>query len=275
MQRYKNFRLLLAVCISVFAISLVFVNISSAAVDLKTAFLIWTFSEGSGTTVKDMSGNGNDGKFQKDVKWVDSKNGKGVQFDGKTTAVVSSTAKGVGKAAFTECLWVKFSDLTPENQFGYISCTGTSNARYFYYSTWSSAGAPNDCIHCGTLDTKGAWGRGIATGRIFKKDIWYFVAGVIDTKAGAIRVYVDGKLAAGGEAKIDPGDVPGTPKEIWVGSSPENYAFIAGIVDDAAFFNVALSEADINDVMKSGFGSTTAVQAGGKVATEWGNIKTQ
>ncbi|MDQ1316364.1 MAG: LamG protein [Candidatus Poribacteria bacterium] len=271
----KKIHFVMTIFISVFAISLVFVNISGAAVDLKNAFVIWTFSEGTGTTVKDMSGNGNDGKFQKDVKWVDGKSGKGVQLDGKTTAVVSSTVKGVGKTAVSECLWVKFSDLTPENMFGYISCTGTSNARYFYYSTWSSAGAPNDAVHCGTLDTKGAWGRGIATGRIFKKDIWYFIAGVIDTKAGLIRVYVDGKMPGDGELKIDAGDIPGTPKEIWAGSSPENYAFVAGTIDDVAFFNVALSAADVSEIMTKGLGSTTPVQAGGKVATEWGNIKTQ
>jgi len=262
--------------VSVFVFSLMFVSYSNAKVDPKTCFLAWTFNEGSGTTVKDMSGNGNDGTFVKDVKWVDGKNGKGVQFDGKTTAIKTATAKGVGNKAFTECLWVKFSDLTPENQFGYISCTGTANARYFYYSTWSSAGAPNDCIHAGTLDTKGNWGRGIATGRIFKKDQWYFVAATIDTVAGSIKVYVDGKMVQ--EQKIDAGDVPGTPKEIWVGSSPEGYTWLAGIVDDVAFFNVAVSEADLNNIMNNGITgelNITAVKPAGKVATEWGQIKAQ
>jgi len=272
MKDYRWTRMLLVVCVSLVTLSLVLIGSSSAKIDPKTAFLVWRFEEGTGTTVKDISGNGNDGKFVKDVKWVNGKYGKGVQLDGKSTAIVSSTAKGVGKTAFTECLWIKFDNLAPENMFGYISCTGTASPRFFYFSTWSSAGAPNDAIHAGTLDTKGGWGRGIATGRIFKTGQWYFVAGTIDTKAGSIKVYVDGKIPAGGEVKIDPGDTPGTPKEIWVGASPENYPWIAGIIDDVAFFNVALSAEDINAIMVAGI---TAVDSSGKLPTTWARIKAQ
>ncbi|MEK7397010.1 MAG: LamG domain-containing protein [Candidatus Poribacteria bacterium] len=270
----KSFILVAFVC--VFAFSLMFVSYSNAKVDPKTAFVVWTFGEGSGTTVKDASGNGNNGTFVKSVAWADAKNGKGVTLDGKSTAIQCTTTKNVGSKAFTECLWVKFSDLAPENQFGYISCTGTASARYFYFSTWSSAGAPNDAMHAGTLDTKGAWGRGLSAGRLFKKDQWYFVAASIDTVAGSIKGYVDGKMVQ--EQKIDPGDVPGTPKEIWVGGSPENYAWVAGTIDDVAFFNAVVSEADLNNIMKNGVSgelNITAVKSADKVASEWGHIKTQ
>ncbi len=260
--------------------SILFINLlawcSMAAVDPATAFLVWTFDEGSGTSVKDKSSQGNNGEFTGGVQWVDAKNGKGVKFDGSTGYIKSATANGVGSTAFTECLWVNFDNLTPENQFGYISCTGTNNARFFYYSTWCSAGAPHDAIHAGTLNTDGGWGRGIATDRKFKTGQWYFVTGVIDTKNGFIKVYIDGDMVQ--EQAIDTGDTPGTPAEIWVGSSPEGYTWLAGTVDDVAFFNVALSDQDIKDIMNNGIASyfgATAVSASGKLATEWGKIKTE
>lgn len=257
----------------ILAVSLIVIGQSYAAVDLKNAFLIYTFDEGKGDTVADRSGNGNDGLISGGAEWGDGKNGKGLIMNGSSSQIVSATVNGVGKTYFSECLWVYFTNLTPENQFGYISCTETSNARYFYFSTWSSAGAPNDAAHAGTLTAAGAWGRGLSAGRLFKTKQWYFVAGVVDTKNGFINVYVDGVLAM--NAGIDKGDTPGVPKEIWVGASPEAYQWIGGTIDDVAFFNVALSEDDINTIMKNGILKSAAVDTSGKLSTTWANMKSK
>jgi len=265
-------RIILVIIAVIFAFSLVFTG-QSKAFDLKTAFLIYTFEEGDGDTVKDQSGNGNDGTIKgASFKWVNGKNGGGLLLAGANHSINTTTVAGVGKTFFSECLWVNFADLATEQQFGYISCTGTANARYFYFSSWSSAGAPNDALHCGTLDKAGAWGRGIATGRVFKTKQWYHVAGVIDTKNGFIRVYVDGAMVQ--EMKMDVGDTPGTPKEIWVGGSSENYQWINGTIDDVVFFNVALTEADINSIMNNGI-KGVAVQAQGKLPITWATIKSK
>jgi len=253
--------------------SLILSSQYSAAFDLKNAFLIYTFDEGSGDIVTDRSENGNDGLIGGGAKWAAGKNGKGLEMNGTSSKISSATANGVDKVAFTECLWVTFTNLAPENQFGYISCTETANARYFYFSSWSSAGAPNDCIHAGTLDGGGNWGRGISTVRIFKTKQWYFVAAVIDTKNGFIKIYVDGDMFQ--EQAIATGDTPGVPKEIWVGASPENYQWIGGTIDDVAFFNVALSENDLKSIMDEGVMESFAVDKTGKLSTKWGTIKSE
>jgi hypothetical protein len=269
----KRIRFVLLFFASIFVIGLVFIGYSKA-LDPKTAFVIYTFEDGNGEKVKDLSGNGNDADFKgNNIQWVKGKNGGGLKLGGANNSLVCPTINGVGKTFFSECLWANFDDLTPENQFGYISCTQTANARYFYFSTWSSAGAPNDAIHCGTLDAAGAWGRGISTGRVFKKGQWYHVAGVIDTKVGTIRVYVDGSLVQ--EMVITPGDTPGTPAEIWVGGSPEAYQWLTGTIDDVGFFNVALTEDDINNIMNNGLAKGFAVQAQGKLPITWATIKNQ
>jgi len=242
------------------------------AVELKDAVLVWLFDEGEGDTVKDMSGNGNDGKIT-GATWTQGKIGKGLEFK-QGNKVVCSTANNVGKTVLSACLWAKFNDFSTENQFVYIKCTDTPSGRFFYFSTWSKTGAPHNCIHLGVIKTDGNWGRAIATNKVFDKDKWYFIVGIVDTKAGKIEAYVDGKLVH--SAKIPTGDIPGTPVEIWVGGTPENYQWAQAIYDELAIFNAALSEDDMKDIMNNGLAKAlniTPVSANGKLAATWGEIK--
>ena len=266
----KSVLLILSV---IFVFSLILTGYTQA-VDMKTAFLIYTFEEGNGVNVKDQSGNGNDGVITgANAKWVNGKIGGGLTLAGANHSIKSVTTNGVGKTFFSECIWANFADLATEQQFGYIKCAETASARYFYFSSWCSLGAPNDALHCGTLDKAGAWGRGLSAPRLFKTKQWYHIAGVIDTKNGFIRVYVDGAMAL--EQKIDTGDTPGVPKEIWVGGSSENYQWINGTIDEVAMFNVALTEADINTIMKDGVGKAKAVQSAGKLPVAWALLKSR
>ena len=238
----------------------------------ESAVLIWLFEEGSGDTVADESGNGNDGDLMNGPTWTTGQFGGGLELDGTDDHVYSSTATGVGGTFMSETLWVKFSSFDLENQFGYISCSGTDNARYLYFSTWSADGAPQDRIHLGTLNTEGGWGRGIATGKMFDTGQWYHVAGVINNETGVTKAYVDGELVH--EQTFDAGDTPGTPTEIWVGSAPEANRLIIGVIDDVGFFNVALTEDDIKIIMNDGLKSlVTAVDPLSKLTTTWGSIK--
>jgi len=60
--------------IIIFMLALFLVNICSALDKDLVAY--WTFDEGSGKTVKDMTGNGHNGKFVADPEWVDGKYGR-------------------------------------------------------------------------------------------------------------------------------------------------------------------------------------------------------
>ena len=69
----------------------------------------WKFNEGSGTTVEDSSGNGNDGTINGDATWTTGKNGGGLDFDGLDDYV------DVGDIdltdAFTIAAWIKISSM--------------------------------------------------------------------------------------------------------------------------------------------------------------------
>lgn len=256
-----------------FISALFMVEQGHAAPTVKDAVAIWLFDEGAGNTVKDMSENGNDGEITGNAKWVDGKFKKGLQLP-QNAKVGSATAEGVSPTFISECLWVNFEDFGTENQFGYINAPGGASPRFFYFSTWCAAGPPHNCIHLGTIDGAGAWGRGFAIDPLFEENTWYFVCGVVNNEEGTLRAYVDGKLKH--EEAIAKGDTPGTPTEIWLGGTPENYQWIQGTVDEVAFFNVALTEDDIQAFMKNGVVNTVlAVQPQDKLATTWGDIKSR
>ncbi|HIE28658.1 TPA: LamG domain-containing protein [Candidatus Poribacteria bacterium] len=259
------------ISVSLIILGLVFSS-PGYTVDKESIVLAWTFEEGQGTTVKDLSGNGNDGEIV-GGQWATGKFGGGYELLGADTSIASATANGVGATYLAETLWVKYNNFDTENQFGYISCTGTASARFFYFSTWVSGGPPHDGIHLGTIKTDGGWGRGIGVpSGVFQPDQWYFVAGVINNETGVTRAYVDGELRH--EQNFDIGDTPGTPTEIWVGGTPEGYQWINGTIDEVAFYNVALTEDDINSIMNNGLATVVAaVDPLSKLTTTWGKIK--
>ncbi len=57
---------------------------SSEAVLTDELVLCFSFDEGRGNTVKDLSPEKNDGTIQGNPKWVDGKFGKALYFDGST-----------------------------------------------------------------------------------------------------------------------------------------------------------------------------------------------
>lgn len=60
---------------------------------------------------------------------------------------------------------------------------------------------------------------------------------------------------------------------IWLGAwKTAGWDFI-GVLDEAAVFNVPLSDADIENIMNNGLEGVTAVSSPGKMAVAWGYIK--
>jgi hypothetical protein len=248
-----------------------------AAVSAKDAIALYLLDEGAGTAVADKSANANNAAIKGDAKWVDGKFGKGLQL-GEGINFSSATAKGVNGKTISECLWVMFTAFNTEAQFGYINATGQASTRFFYFSTWCAAGPPHNCVHLGTLDLAGKWGRGIVTPPVFDANKWYYVCGVVDNGAGKVQAYVDGaqKLSQDFPA----GDTPGTPTALWVGSSPENYQVANAVFDDVGFFNVALTADDMQMLMTKGLtgallGGATAVDPQAKLATTWASVKSR
>ena len=87
---------------------LISVAVGHAEIDLDTLAGAWLFDEGKGKTVKDHSGNGNDGTIVGDPQWVDSDLGPALKFDGKDDylEIPHSDTVNVGEDDFTLVAWL-------------------------------------------------------------------------------------------------------------------------------------------------------------------------
>ena len=61
-------------------------SIANVAEDGLVAY--WPFDEGDGKKAEDITGNGHDGEFNGNPKWIDGKFGTGLEFDGEEDHVV-------------------------------------------------------------------------------------------------------------------------------------------------------------------------------------------
>lgn len=202
---------------------------------------MWLLDEGQGNIAGDLSENGNDGEIF-GAEWVDGKFGKALYFDGKDNYVEVPDAESLDAISqITVMTWVKFdqwssqpySPVGKEGDYRIIIDAGGGN--HFVVSTDN-----NDWYSGGTL----AYGGSITTGE------WHHLAGTYDGKL--VRFFVDGWLVGKGSQEIT-GNVHNSTNPFHIAKNiADNIDPFAGIIDEVAVFNMALSEDDIRSIMTHG-----------------------
>ena len=235
-------------------ISLMIPCLSFAKIDPDAALGIWFFDEGKGGTAKDASENGNDGEIV-DAEWVDGKFGKALKFAGGAHVAVGD-----------------FADY--EDQVSIVALIKTPAA-----PAWSDiiVGPCGDVIltlkdhklnfagQCAQPIPHNTWSK-----TLLNDDKWHYIAGTYDGKK--VNVYVDDVLEASNAAA---GPFKTGPK--YIGSRDDKQEAYTGLIDEIAFFNVALSENDVKAIAESGLSIAlgfAAVSPQAKLATAWAQLKT-
>ena len=225
---------------------------------------LWLFDDGSGDTLKDSSGNGNDGKLIEGPTWDKGKFGGALKFDANKKQRV--------KIENSDSL--NLTDQVSILAWGLVSDT-TGNRRFLQKSTEGSDNQYRLLREGGFFRFDA--GPGVSNSRVqspmFKEKEWHHVAGVYDGKTTAI--YIDAKQTASQEStgKMKPSDGP-----LFIGTKhpgAPNGDYWMGMIDEVAIINRAVTTTELAQAMK-GFGqilNTTAVGAAGKMATTWGQIK--
>ncbi len=259
---------LIVACMGTFAICLIFTGLSYAKIDPASIVGVWLFNDGKDDVAKDSSGNENEGLLMNGPKWVDGKFGKAIQFDGTDDFVnIDDTDKlsGADGKKLTVVMWfrttkISGTDNTPlitkylsaaEKDWGLTVDTGKLK---FAYET---AGAGVD-FEVGAA----------SMGGVVELDTWYHGAFVLD--GTDVKVYLDGAEVATAEL---PTETPNTDVNVEIGAVVYRNNYYAGIIDEVAIFNAALSEEDISIIMDGGLESVLAVSSAGKLATTWANVK--
>jgi hypothetical protein len=253
-------------------VSLIVAFIAIIAVNAKAQTIYYSFNQDtvSGDTVKDLSGNGNDGVLKTDnLKLVAGKFGDGMQFPGDVTDYISvknhyyeaDNINGITLAA-----WVKTA------QRGMIASWDRSE--FFRFAVGDDQLDNNDFVAFDTCCDIHDWhGKTKIT-----DDNWHHVCAIFDGKAKKKRIYVDGKL----DAEVDsPHAVMGkvVTRYGFIGIGSEAATFDAGtgptwafngIMDDFVLYDKAISEAEVGKISS---GEVVAVAPAGKVSLTWGEIK--
>ncbi len=210
----------------------------------------WTFDDGSGTIAKDVSGNGNDGTLQGDPKWVAGKYGAALEFDGDDFVDCGNQDMlNFGTGDWTITAWIK----TTQIDRGTIFANGGDNSGGVRY-TFATHEANDDRMTLTTDDNstkvQAQGGTVVIDGQ------WYHVAAM--REGTTISVYVNGVLD--GTNTVPAGyDLSGTSQhnaligaisdaQDATGNTLEK--FYIGIIDDERIYNHALTEVEIQTVMK-------------------------
>jgi len=259
----KTFNLILAIA----AVAAVFVVMSEAQFVEDGLFAYYNFDEVEGKTVKDVLGK-HDGTIEGELKVVEGKVGKALEYDGSGAYVLLSNPDDfICNADFTWCAWIK------TEAAGGVIMANTSTEEGS-----DVRGAKTFFLEGGRLNFDTGW-VGAVEGNIPVNDgKWHYVAVTVKFNGDdTIQLYVDGEPDAQGQLNVN--EFPETGFPILIGADPRcpgeplSVPF-SGVIDEVAIYNRVLSEEEI----KRNFNSVSlkaAAQPGDKLASVWGEIKTR
>jgi len=222
----------------------------------------FAFDEGSGDTVKDLSGFGNHGTINGKADWIKGKFGGGFHFDGKTSISVPNKEPLTSLThPMSVAAWVN-----PDALGGWQNIIEMDRTAADKAGGWKF-GFNVDKIVWTTYGVKDFTGvTTISNGK------WTHVAATWDGSQAII--YVNGEaeppIAGGGVINVkDTKDIPSLDLG-WRRSSAASY--FQGGMDEVCVFKRVLKENDVKNLM-NGVASMMAVELNGKFTTKWGDIK--
>jgi hypothetical protein len=229
----------------------------------------WPFDDGSGDIAKDQSGNGHDAKIV-GAKWI--KNGKfkmALDFDGKSHVDIPQSDALSKWEALTFMAWVYPNSFQGDWE-RIIDCDLRSSG------FWTC------CRQDGTFD----WGfrpQGVqpvveftANGKA-EQETWTHVAFVWELKGalkGGLRAYINGEMDAKTATFAAAVTTPG-PFRIGgcSGQAVNAIEWWLGYIDEVVIYDRVLEANEIKESIEGRIPGAAAIQSEGKLATNWGKIK--
>lgn len=190
----------------------------------------WTFDEGTGDTALDFSGYGNDGEFGGDPQWVEGVIGGALNLDGDDYVAIDDVFDDITGTNITLSAWIK----TTQGGEGNVFAANSGGSHPLMFGV-KGGGEPyvND-------------GSDVYFPPAINDDQWHMITYVRSGSRGTI--YVDGVEVGTYLAvfSLDGVDRWSIGQE-W-DSSPSD--FYVGMVDDARFYNAALTAEQVKELMR-------------------------
>lgn len=237
-------------------------GIGATKIDPETAVGVWLLDEGAGKTTKDSSGLGHDGTIN-GAKWKDGKIGKGLEFDGAQWVTIESTPELQLGDELTMMAWFYATDISTWRQL-----IAKSDEYLLRIDPPQEGNRMSAFVKPG-----GSW-EPRASAHVPDEKKWIHFAATYDInkKSEHLVVYVNGKQAG---VSTRPGKTAATANPVELGKWGGGSHFV-GIIDEAAIFNVVLSEDDIATIVEHGLAKALGgldVEPTNTLAITWAALK--
>ena len=190
----------------------------------------YSFDEGSGGTVVDASGNGNDGSIANATRTASGKHGSALSFNGSSSLVTIPDAAFLHlTSAMTLEAWV--DPAATSSSWQDVIYKGNDN--YYLEASSTSGGQPAG---------GGSWGK--AYGSVLASNTWTHLAVTYD--GATLRLYVNGTLASSVAVATS---IPTSSNPLEIGGDAVWGQYFAGLIDDVRVYNIALTQAQIQNDM--------------------------
>jgi len=210
----------------------------------------WDMDEGSGLTINDKSGNGNDGTIS-GATWTEGKYGSALSFDGVNDVVNAGNGASLNiTKEITVGLWIKRNNLDTVVNRGIIAKDGVGG--YVLSLNYGTADHKITYVspNVGTAKT-------VST---IDDTEWHYVACTVNESENALKLYIDGKLDAS-YAKI--GTLAANATSLLIGRRSD---YFNGLIDDVRIYDYARTEEEIR--LDYNAGMATHLGPSGKTCSE-------
>ena len=230
------------------------ISYTHAEIDPDRIVGIWLLDEGKGDVAEDASENGREGAITQG-KWEEGKVDGALEIK-KGGTVTIPLGKGIIEDKVTFTLWLQFTDIG--GQQNYFSIWDQSNNRYVPYKNGGNL----------LRSWTNTWD--VPSGVTVKDSTWYHVANVYSGEACSI--YIDGEEKV--SQKVPKFQLQDQEQTAWLATDRGTGFLSAVIMDEVGLFNDALTEDEIQGIMKDGIYHTAfAVEPSDKLSVLWGKLK--
>lgn len=256
------FGIALAIMIGLFGS---FAPSAHAAIDSDSVVGLWLLDEGTGFKTYEHTGNFKHawilGEPGHRAEWVPGKFGTSLNFLGKPGVSIGDSGEHTPNEEITITVWSKILD-----------ATRVGSSQWYHLNPNTAEAFAGAQMRTETEDNKEKirWVYGSPVIRLIVdwtpiEDVWQHWAFTHSVRDNRMAIYQDGKVFA----EMDDSSALNSTQG-WGNIGP-----IPGLIDDVGVFNRALTQAEIQFIMRHGLASARAVdvQRVGSVASTWGEIK--
>ena len=228
------------VCVISIVVSLISIGQLSARIAPESVLGIWLLDENKGDTIKDSSIHGNDGVFVGEPEWVEGRFGSALKLDGATNYAKIPDSESLNNYTdkVTLVSWIKYA-VEPNNFNGmilfkhnHLSLYSRLHTSELWFQLYNEKDVGGNAIF--PFKDLGDW-----------EDEWYHTAGTCD--GSEINIYVNG--VKGTPNTISGGIIKTAGQDVQIGARAVGDLVFNGTIDEAAIFNVCLTEDEIKEIM--------------------------